>query len=364
MKILLACGGTGGHIFPAFSVAEELKRRNPAAEIVYVCGNKDIEDQIFKIVVHERVIPIESAALPRGAALLNPTFLLKLIEGFSQAKRLLRTEKPDAVVGFGGHFSFPVVLMARVLGFKTLIHEQNVKPGAANRVLRPWVRGIAVSFPETLGFFPKRRNVYLTGNPIRSAIETAPKKEALSFFGFSENKKTLLVLGGSQGAGAINTLFLAALPLLPAWFKEKVQVLHLCGKMPKAEAARAFQKAGLDARVYSFFDRMDLAYAAADFALGRAGATFLAEIAFKNIPAVLVPYPHGDGHQRENARVYSRTHRACVTEQSELTPAKLKDLIVDYAGKNFKADDTDGNFRADTNARILLADCILGLAQK
>lgn len=359
-KIILACGGTGGHIFPAFSVAEEILRRDSRTEIVYACGKKDIENAIFGMVRNARVISVESAPFRGAASLFNLSFLLKLFSGFWQSFSLVRREKPDLVVGFGGHFSFPVVLSARLLGVRTMLHEQNVVPGSANRHLARLVNGMALSFDETRGRMPVNGNTRVTGNPIRSAIEKDCRDEALRYFGFESGRPTVLVTGGSQGAESINGLFIAAAATLPEDLRRRLQVLHLCGRMPAAEAEAAYQKLGIRAKAYSFFDRMDLAYAVSDAAVGRAGATFLAEIAAKGIPAVLIPYPYGDGHQRDNARVFCADGRAVAVEQSVLTPQKLGELVKDRL-------DRPQTLRAvsvPTRSRELLADFILTEASR
>ena len=322
MKIIMACGGTGGHIFPAVSVSEELRNRRPPVDTLYVCGKKDIETAIFSMVKGEKVVSIESAPFRGAASALHPTFIWKLLSGFSQAWKLLRREKPDAVVGFGGHYSFPVLLAAKCMGIPTLLHEQNVVPGMANKWLCRISDGVALSFEETRPLLSSKK-CRVTGNPIRASIERDCRQEALSHFGFSAEKKTLLILGGSQGAESINTLYFEALGRLGDAFKRGIQVLHLCGRMSATDAEERSRQGDVDARAFSFFERMDLAYGAADFCLGRAGATFLAEIAVKGIPAILIPYPFGDGHQFRNAEAFGRTHGATVLKQGELTGAEL-----------------------------------------
>ena len=333
MKVFFACGGTGGHIFPAFSVAEELRARDPSLEIIYICGKKDIENAIFKLLRGERVVSIESAPFQGALSLLNPIFLIKLISGFGQSFVFLNREKPDLVVGFGGYFSFPVVLTARGMRIKTLVHEQNVVPGVANRWLARLVDAVALSFPETKNYLPVRKRQRVTGNPIRASIEKDLRQESLRFFNFEGVKTTLLVLGGSQGSESINQFFLEALRLLPERFFAKIQVLHLCGKMPVESAERAFKELKVEGRAYSFFEKMHLAYGAADLALGRAGATFLAEIGAKDIPAILVPYPYGSGHQRVNAQIHSRLHHSVVIEQKDLSAEKLAAVFNECVGR-------------------------------
>ncbi len=358
MKVLLACGGTGGHIFPAFSVAEELKRRDPRIEIVYACGKRDIEDAIFRIIGGEKVLHVESVGFRGASSLLSPTFLLKSIKGEWHSFRILRSERPDVVVGFGGHASFPLVMAAGFLGIPTLIHEQNVVPGRANRFLASFVKGLALSFEDTRKYFSRHRCVRVTGNPIRASIEHSNREEALRFFDFSGDRTTLLVLGGSQGAQSINAVFLEVVKDLPREIKQRLQVLHLCGQMRVSDAEAQYGAAGVPARVYSFFDRMELAYAVADAALGRAGATFLAEIKVKDIPAVLVPYPFAGGHQHVNAEVFVREQEAQIIPQGELDRARLQSSLEKYLTLSNKKKKPSAVSGDTMNARARLADFI------
>ena len=329
-RVLLACGGTGGHIFPAFSVAEEIKKKYPELKLVYVCGNKDIESAIFRLISGEKVIAVESAPYRGSRSLFSPSFLLKLTRGFWRSVGILKREKPAIVVGFGGHFSFPVILAAKLMGIPTVIHEQNVMPGFANKVLARLVSGVALSFEETRRYLPSHRLVRVTGNPIRASIERDCREEGLRFFGFSSDKVTALVLGGSQGAESINTVFLETLKLLPMADRASLQVVHLTGKMSTVSAEASCAKGGVFSRAFSFFERMDLVYGVADFAIGRAGATFLAEAAAKKIPAILVPYPFAGGHQLLNAKEFLRDGRSLVIEQKDLSPQTLAPVVVEF----------------------------------
>lgn len=358
-RILLACGGTGGHIFPAFSVAEEIKRRFPEAEITYVCGRKDIESEIFGMVRAERVERVESAPWRGAASLLRPSFLIKLGTGFVRSLAILRDARPGVVVGFGGHYSFPVLMAAKLLGIRTIIHEQNVVPGAANRVLARVVDGVALSHEETRPRMKGGRRLRVTGNPIRAAIERDCRREALEAFGFDVSRRTALVIGGSQGAESINAVFIEAIGILTPDERAKLQVLHLCGRMKPQDALAEYRRLGVRAQAYSFFERMDLAYGASDFAVGRAGATFLAEIRAKGIPAVLIPYPFADGHQRENAKAHAAHAKAFVEEQATLTPSRLAARLSD-----FLKEPPPAARAVPTSSRALLADFILEGAGK
>ncbi len=359
MKIVLACGGTGGHIFPAFAVAEELRDRFPDCRVLYICGKKDIENAIFKAVHTETVLSIDSAPLDRRAPLSAFPFLLKLSQGFSQSRRFFRRERPDLVAGFGGYVSFPALAAAKSLGIQTLIHEQNVVPGAANRLMARFAGAVALSYEETRSRLPGSRRTRVTGNPIRKAIERPCRNEALAFFGFSPEKTTMLVLGGSQGAESINAFFIDSLSLWSDELKNTLQVLHLCGRMKPAESEAACAAKGVQARAFSFFEKMDLAYGAADFAVGRAGATFLAEIETKKMPAVLVPYPYGDGHQRYNAEAFARRHQATVIEQKDLSAKKMAELISSHAAAARTRPRTVASPPRSRNARTELTDFIL-----
>lgn len=361
MKMVFACGGTGGHIFPAVSVAEEIKKRDPRVEIAYVCGKKDVESAILDPAACGKVFFVSSAPVvgmgwARGLFSTGAFF-----RSMGEAGRVLKRERPGVVVGFGGYVSFPVVLAARLFRIPTLIHEQNVVPGLANRFLSRWVSGAALSFEETQGYLPRIREVRITGNPIRSAIEEDYREKALEFFGFSQGKTTVLVLGGSQGSQSINAVFLKALGILPEALRRRLQVLHLCGRAAPQEPEEIFRRLGIAGRAFSFFQSMELAYSAADFAIGRAGATFLAEIGAKGLPAILVPYPYGNRHQYANAEVHRRRHGACVVEQKELTGERLAGLLEETVGRIGK-DKGRGKGRKD-QARVLLADFIFEAAR-
>jgi len=351
---LFACGGSGGHIFPALAVAEELQRRDSGTHVFYACGGRDIESEIFRVVPKDAVFPVEGAPFRGIGSIADPRFLLKLTRGFFQARTLLKKLRPTLVAGFGGYVSFPVLMAARQMGIKTVLHEQNVAPGRANRVLSGLVDAAALSFEQSRPAFQKSRLIRITGNPIRSSIETTSREEALRFFGFTPDKKTLLVLGGSQGAESVNNLFLSSLEHWDEDMKKRLQVLHLCGIMLPSQAEEACRNVSVVSRAFSFFGRMDLAYGATDLCLGRAGATFLAEIDAKDLPAILLPYPFADGHQRANARVFAESHRARVAEQSELTPEKLTALLKETLAEAEHPSDIKRS--GAPNARVVLAD--------
>lgn len=359
-SLVFACGGSGGHIFPAVAVAEELADRVPGVSVTFVSSGRQIENEIFRSVAGRRVVTLADDAAKRGGPIWHPRFLLRLMHETGSASDFLKKERPDAVVGFGGHGSVAIVAAARMRGIPTLVHEQNVVPGLANRLLSPWADGTALSFNETkLG----GRNVRITGNPIRRAIERDCRSEALRFFGFSDERTTLLVLGGSQGAESVNTLFFDAVPHLPPALKDSIQALHLCGKMKAEESESRLAAAGIPAKAFSFFDRMDLAYAAADLAIGRAGATFLAEMEARRLPSILVPYPYAGGHQLLNAEVVARRANAVVARQKDLDGPKLAALLAERFEALKQNTDVRGPLGPDP-ARKRLADFILEILRR
>jgi UDP-N-acetylglucosamine--N-acetylmuramyl-(pentapeptide) pyrophosphoryl-undecaprenol N-acetylglucosamine transferase len=359
-NLVFACGGTGGHIFPALSVGEEICRRNPLNRILYVCGKKDIESAIFNVARSQNVASIEGAPFQGAFSFGNPLFLLKSVKGFAQSLRLLSRDRRDLVLGFGGYASFPVLMAAKALNIPTMLHEQNVVPGMANRWMAGQTQAVALSFAETERHLPRVRNKRVTGNPVRSRVERECRTEALDFFGFSPAKKTLLILGGSQGAESINTLFLQCLPHLSVVTRQELQVLHLCGRMNPQDSEKICAQEGIFARAYSFFDAMDLAYGVTDFCVGRAGATFLAEIRIKRVPVLLVPYPFGDGHQRANAEMFQKECGARIAEQKELDSKKLAMIIEEMMNEvrnGTRLPAIDAPAKA-LNAREALADYI------
>lgn len=369
MRLIFACGGTGGHIFPAFSVAEEIKKRRPDTDIWYICGNKEIENEVFGLLAHEKVVSIPFSSYPRGYQALNPFYYIRAAWSFITIFFQLAKIKPRLVVGFGGYTAFPVMIAAFLQRRKTLIHEQNVVPGLANRILLNVVDHAALSFEETKKYIKHHKKCIVTGNPIRSFIEKGSASTALDFFQFSVQKITWLVLGGSQGSQSINSVFLEAIQQLPNEIKQQIQILHLCGRMPKHIPQEVFRSTGITGKAFAFFDRMDLAYAISDCVLGRAGATFLAEINKKNITSILVPYPFGDRHQYENARVFAQTHDAIVLDQKNLSAENLSMLLIKKTQKALEHQGRDvqslsQQCQSETqNARIILADLIFHMSR-
>ena len=250
-------------------------------------------------------------------------FGVRMGVSFMRAFRLIRSYGPDVVVGMGSYASFAVVQTAALLGVPTVIHEQNAVPGRANRILGRRASAVALTFEEAASWFPAGRT-HVTGLPVRDGMGSADRSEAFEFFGLEPNKRTLLVLGGSQGALSLNT---AVQQAAQTWLENGIQILHITGAS-HFEQARKHARRGY--AVQPYVERMDLAYSACDLALCRAGAGTMAELAVCGVPSILVPYPYAaDNHQEANARVFSAAGASVVISDRELRSGAAVALVLE-----------------------------------
>ncbi len=317
-RIILTTGGTGGHIFPALAVAEEITRRHPKARILFMGGQYGPEADLAARAGLEYVgLPVRGV-LGRGLRAVAAAGAMGL--GVWRAVSVVRRFDPDMVVGFGGYAAFAGVLAARLCGRPAAIHEQNAIPGLTNRLLGRVVQRVFLSLPDTAGAFPARRCV-ATGNPVRAAIvaagtaAAAENDKALR----SAHSRRLLVMGGSLGARAINEAVVAALPALR---DAGVDLWHQTGVADWERVRAGYKQAGIsEARVEAFIDDVASAYTWADLVLCRAGATSVAELAVAGKPSVLVPFPFAThNHQWHNARHIADAGAAQVVEQKDIVP--------------------------------------------
>ncbi len=328
LHILFAGGGTGGHLFPALAIAEAVQTLRPGTRISFAGTADRIEARIVPPLGYG-FTTIWISGFRRRLSPETALFPLKLVVSLLQSVLLVRRLRPHAVVGTGGYVCGPLVSVAAALGVPTVVQEQNSVPGATTRLLARRVRRVYITFEETRGRLPGAREVVLSGNPTREEMGSAGRSEAHAAFGTDPAKTTLLVFGGSLGARSINE---ALLGLASALTAGGVQVLWQTGE---ADFDRIQREAGNLPGVVlrRFIDRMDLAYAAADLALCRAGATTLAELTRAGVASILVPYPFAAAdHQTANARTMVAGGASVMVADRELSarlPALLQDLLGD-----------------------------------
>jgi UDP-N-acetylglucosamine--N-acetylmuramyl-(pentapeptide) pyrophosphoryl-undecaprenol N-acetylglucosamine transferase len=312
-KFILSGGGTGGHIYPAIAIANELKSRFPDAEFLFVGAKDKMEMQK----VPQAGFPIKGlwiAGLQRRITLQNLMFPLKLADSLWKAKQIIKEFKPDVVIGTGGFASGPLLKMASMMEIPTVIQEQNSFPGITNKLLSKKADAICVAYENLERFFPKDKMV-LTGNPVRQDLIDIESKRAaaIEYFNLDTTKKTILVLGGSLGARRINQLIEKELENLQ---KQGVQVIWQCGKLYFEDYKKYNSNA---VQVVAFIERMDFVYAAADVIISRAGASSVSELCIVGKPVLFIPSPNvAEDHQTKNAKAIVDKKGALLLKESEL----------------------------------------------
>ncbi|MGE0132136.1 MAG: undecaprenyldiphospho-muramoylpentapeptide beta-N-acetylglucosaminyltransferase [Blastocatellales bacterium] len=318
LSVIIAGGGTGGHIYPGIAIAQEFRRRDADTQILFVGTARGLET---KIIPREgfNLELIEVSALKRVGFVNRIKSLLMLPKSFLAVRSLIKQVRPDVVIGVGGYASGPVVLMAALMDVPTLVAEQNAMPGFTNRVLSRFVKAAAVSFEEAREFFGEKAEI--TGNPVRADFFGVPVKHPNGVI-------HVLITGGSQGARAINEAMIGALPLL-AEEKDRLSFAHQTGENDFYRVRDAFENSGINAEVKPFIEKMVDEFARADLVISRAGATTVAELAAAGKPAIMIPFPFAaDDHQRKNAEAIERAGAGRMILQAELTHERLaKELL-------------------------------------
>jgi len=300
MKVIIAGGGTGGHLFPGVALAETIKERYPEAQIIFVGTQRGLEARVIPKTGYElKFISIQGFV---GKSLKEKTrTLMSLCKSMFESKSIINSFSPHIVFGVGGYASFPVVLAAAMKKIPTIILEQNTVPGLANKILGKFVSAIAITYPETIDYFPKQK-VYLTGTPIRKEILEGDREKAKKLFNTEDGRFTILVFGGSLGARKINKAMTEALSyLLP--LKDRIQIIHQTGEHDYNWVSNEYRTLSFRATVLPFIYDMAEAYAIADLVVSRAGASTVAEITAIGKASILIPYPYAAyNHQEMNAR--------------------------------------------------------------
>ena len=317
-KFILSGGGTGGHIYPAIAIANELKIRFPDAEILFVGAKDKMEMQK----VPQAGYPIKGlwiAGLQRKLTLQNVLFPVKLMDSLWQSRQILKDFKPDVVIGTGGFASGPLLKMANLLHIPTVIQEQNSFPGITNKLLSKKASAICVAYENLERFFPVSKTI-ITGNPVRQDLidSESKREEAIHYFNLDAKRKTLLILGGSLGARRINQLIEEELKNFES---SGIQIIWQCGKLYIEEYTKHNQREGsyITVQVVAFIERMDLAYAAADIVISRAGASSVSELCIVGKPVIFIPSPNvTEDHQTKNAQAIVTKNGAILVKESEL----------------------------------------------
>ena len=327
-NFVIACGGTGGHLFPGLAVAEVLHERGH--DVLLLVSEKEIDAIALRDHPEFRIEKLPSIGMP---SVLSPAFLRfmrRAWESVAHCRKLCRRYRPSAVLGMGGFTSAAPILAARLQGIPSFIHESNAIAGRANKLTARCTNKVLLGFTACSASFLKAES-YVTGTPVRRNLgEPLPREEALAAFKLSPNRQTLLVMGGSQGAGKVNQLLFRCAALLKDL---PLQIIHLTGEYDDNLAAVNYQREGVSAHVASFHHRMNEAYSAADLVISRAGAASLSEISHFGIPSILIPFPFAaERHQHQNAAIFQAAGASEVLEESEITPEALARLITNLLG--------------------------------
>jgi UDP-N-acetylglucosamine--N-acetylmuramyl-(pentapeptide) pyrophosphoryl-undecaprenol N-acetylglucosamine transferase len=328
MNAVIACGGTGGHLFPGIAVAETLRDRGH--EVMLFISEKEVDALALKEHPEIRYEKLPTVGLPSGFSPAIFGFLHRFSQSLSLCRSIYHTFKPQVVLGMGGFTSTAPVLAGRLRGISTFIHESNAIPGKANRFTARMVRAVLLGFKECAPFFPKARTE-VTGTPIRTELKSLDRHVARQKLGLRDDLKTLLVMGGSQGASGINQAMIKAAPSLRDL---PLQVIHLAGVRDERLVADNYRRENIPAYVAAFHHRMEEAYSAADFSIARSGAASLAELAAFSLPAILIPYPYAaEDHQMRNAEIFVRAAAAVIIKESEISgdslARKIRELLSD-----------------------------------
>ena len=314
LKFILSGGGTGGHIYPAIAIANELKSRFPDSEILFVGASDKMEMQKVPQAGY-KIEGLWIAGLQRKVTLQNAMFPFKLMSSLWKSRQIIKKFKPDVVIGTGGFASGPLLQVANSFNIPTVLQEQNSFPGITNKLLSKKANAICVAYDNLERFFPKDKIVF-TGNPVRQDVLDIEnkKQEGINYFKLDANKKTLLILGGSLGARRVNQLIAKELDFI---LESGLQVFWQCGKLYFEEFKHFNNKENV--QVVSFIDRMDLIYAAADFVISRAGASSVSELCLVGKPVIFIPSPNvAEDHQTKNAKAIVDKKGAILLKENEL----------------------------------------------
>jgi UDP-N-acetylglucosamine--N-acetylmuramyl-(pentapeptide) pyrophosphoryl-undecaprenol N-acetylglucosamine transferase len=324
MRILAVAGSSGGHIFPAVALLENFKSKFPDAEALLLVPRNNaargLDAAVFKVSY------ISVTGIKPGFSFQNIITLYNFFKGSLETLFIMLEFRPDTVIGFGSLACLPAVLLAWLFRIKIIIHEQNVMPGAANKLLGIFADRIAVSFAQSKEYFIRYKNkVIVTGNLLRRGLIRIESKEARVFLGLNPDKFTILAIGGSQGSSSINAGFLGAVSALSG--KLDFQVIHISGEKDFVSLKGAYGNLKIESRIFAFFEAMQYVYSASDLVVSRAGATGITELIFFKLPAIISPYPYAGEHQAANAAILKNAGAAYIVRDQDLNKEQLAQII-------------------------------------
>ncbi|NDV79232.1 undecaprenyldiphospho-muramoylpentapeptide beta-N-acetylglucosaminyltransferase [Dysgonomonas sp. 511] len=365
MRVIISGGGTGGHIFPAISIANTIKKRYPDAEILFVGAEGRMEMERIPAAGYE-IIGLNISGLNRKNPFKNISVVWKFRKSLKKAKSIIKEFKPDIVIGVGGYASGPLLYAANSMKIPTLVQEQNSYAGITNKFLAKKANTVCVAYDEMEHFFPKEK-IVITGNPCRESLfsTSITKEEAYQEFGLDPDKKTLVVTGGSLGSRTLNKTLFAQIDKI---INSDIQVLWQCGKLYSFELDMDMASKGKpkNVHVFEFINRMDLAYKAADLVISRAGASSISELSLLGKPTILVPSPNvSEDHQTKNAMALVK-HDAAILIRDDEAMTKLVDVALDTINDENKLKSLSENIYklAHHNASDRIVDEVIKLVRK
>ena len=320
LKVVIACGGTGGHLFPGIAVAQQLKAMGHSP--VLLISRKDVDAEASKKYGDLEFHTVQAIAKPPLLSLRTPGFLWKLLRTYLSCKSIIRKSKADVVIGMGGFTSMPPVRAGRKLGLRTYVHDSNAMPGKSNRMTARWCTAVLLGLKEAEQYFPGSKCI-VTGTPVRDELRALPsREEARERLGLPQDKPVILVTGGSQGARNLNSMLIEAAKADP-----QVHYFVIAGKLDY-ERVRDLAGDAPNISVIGFCADMPAAYAAADGVIARAGASTLTELSIIGKATLLVPFPFAaDDHQTHNAKVFTKAGAADMRQQAELTQEHIHNFV-------------------------------------
>lgn len=359
MKYLFAGGGTGGHIFPAIAIADEIKIRDKNAEILFIGAKGRIEEKIVPD-NNYKLVTIDIAGIDRKNIFKNISLPLKIIRALNSCREIINEYRPDAVIGTGGFVCGPAVYVAHKSGIPTLIQEGNSFAGRTVKYLSGISDKVVINFDETEKYLKRKNNIVRISHPIRSNLKRIERKKSLEMFGLTDDKKTLFIFGGSQGASGINT---GIEKIFDKLTECNLNIIWQTGEKDFSRLKNKYESLKSRVRITEFIDNMEAAYSASDLIICRAGITSIMEIAYFGIPAIFIPLPSSaENHQQMNAESIVARKAGYMILQDEIL-IKLPQLIQELISDANILSDTAGNLKeiADPRAAGKIADEVMKL---